>query len=133
MTTVLCNTWVSIPVKGVDGQILDHTPMRYDLFVLTLMKKQDDYKMLSHGGRGVCTEAGEINDCIKRHLDYEQEMNIANLIEEIGDMRFYLQALQNHFGITEQQILQYNALKLSTRYNELKYSDEQAKLRRDKS
>jgi len=129
----MCPSWVSVPIKNATGECIGYKPLRYDQFVLKLFKKMSDERMLGHAGRGVCTEAGEINDCLKKHLDYDQELNIANLIEELGDMRFYLQAIQNHYGLTDDVILQANAVKLSVRYRNLEYSDEQARLRNDKT
>jgi len=133
MSELMSPSWVSVPIRA-DGsdEIVGYRPVRYDQFVLALFKKMSEERMLGHAGRGVCTEAGEINDCIKKSLDYDQELNIKNLIEEIGDMRFYLQAIQNMYGLTDAVILQSNASKLSERYMNLRYSDEQAKLRRDK-
>jgi len=133
MSSLMCPSWVSVPLKNNDGESVTFVPIRYDQFVRKLFKIQSDYKMLSHAARGICSEAGEITDCLKKHLDYEQELNITNLIEEIGAMRFYLQAIQNFYGITDDVVLQANAMKLSTRYQNLEYSDEQARLRRDKT
>ncbi len=118
----MCNTFIQTPTGIV----------RYDLFVLKLFKREAHEKMLSHAVRGVCSESGEIADCVKKHLDYEQELDIENLIEEIGDMRFYLQVIQNLFGIDELVILQKNADKLIKRYPGMVYSDEAAAKRADK-
>lgn len=131
-TEALSGNWISVPVQNTAGEFVSFRPMRYDLFVLKLFKVTDHEKMVGHAGRGIASEAGEINDCLKKAIDYEQDLNMANLIEEIGDMRFYLQCLQNLYGISDQVILQANATKLSERYRNLEYSDEQAKLRRDK-
>jgi NTP pyrophosphatase (non-canonical NTP hydrolase) len=106
--------------------------MRYDKFVYAIFKQDEYYKMLSHAVRGICTEAGEINDAVKKHLDYEKELNLANLIEELGDLRFYMQAIMNMFSLDEQMILQVNAAKLLKRYPSLKYSNADATERKDK-
>ena len=47
-------------------------------------------------------------------------------------MRFYIQAVMNHYEISDKEVLQKNADKLSKRYVSLKYSDEEAIERRDK-
>lgn len=112
---------------------IDGRSMRYDRFVYALFKQDEHYKMLSHAGRGVCTEAGEINDTLKKHLDYEKEIDVENLIEELGDLRFYMQALMNMYGLDEQLILQHNANKLAARYQGLQYTNEAAITRKDKN
>lgn len=107
--------------------------VRYDQFVQKLFKKQDVYKMTSHALRGVCTEAGELTDAFKKHLDYEKELNIENVIEELGDLEFYMQVVRNLYNIPQQVVLQYNAEKLGKRYKGLAYSDLAAHLRADKN
>lgn len=106
--------------------------VRYDLFVLSLFKEQSHEMMLYHALTGMASEVGEIADCVKKHLAYEQEMNFTNLIEELGDLRFYIQALMNLYGISEETVLQRNAEKLEKRYQGLKYSNEAAFKRADK-
>lgn len=105
----------------------------YEEFVRTLFKQEGFDKMLAHAARGVCTEAGEINDCVKKHLDYEQDFDLKNLIEEIGDMRFYLQALMNLFNISEKTVLSTNIKKLNKRYVDGIFTKEAAAARADKS
>lgn len=106
--------------------------VRYDQFVQLLFKVQNGALMKMHAALGVCGEAGELADAIKKEVIYGKPEDMQNLIEELGDLRFYMQAVQNLYGITEQDILQYNANKLSKRYSSLRYSDEEAIGRADK-
>ena len=107
--------------------------IRYDQFVLQLFKADTQREMITHAVLGVAGEVGELVDCIKKHTAYNKPLDMENLIEEIGDMRFYLQAIQNLYGITEDQVLQANANKLAKRYQGLRYSDAAAISRADKS
>ena len=106
--------------------------VRYDKFVEALFKVDTHIQMVNHAALGVCGEAGELADCLKKHIHYGKPVNFDNLVEELGDLRFYLQAVQNIFGITEQHILQKNAEKLAVRYAGLMYSDDAAIARADK-
>lgn len=106
--------------------------IRYDQFVLQLFKGDSPAYMKFHAALGLCGEAGELADAIKKAVVYGKKEDIPNIIEELGDIRFYLQAVQNIYGIPEQVILQYNAEKLSKRYASLRYSDEAAINRADK-
>ena len=133
MSELMSPSWVAVPIENADGELIASKPIRYDIFVLSLFKKEDTEKMLAHATRGIADEAGEINSCVKKHLDYKQELDLENLIEELGDMRFYMQAIQNLYGISDTVILQANAKKLAKRYKNLEYTDEQAKFRRDKN
>ena len=55
-----------------------------------------------------------------------------HIVEEAGGVLFYVQACLNQFGLDFQDVLQYNAIKLTKRYSELTYSDEHANARMDK-
>jgi len=107
-------------------------PVRYDIFVSALFKLQSFDTMQLHAALGVCGEAGELADGIKKHVIYGKPLDRENVIEELGDLRFYIQAVMNLYQISEQTVLQYNARKLSKRYVELAYSDEAAIARKDK-
>jgi len=120
--------WVN--VVGEDGKI---APMRYELFVLRLFKVDSQREMLSHAAMGIAGEAGELLDAVKKHLVYGKQLDVANIREELGDLRFYIEAMQNILGIDSQDILQGNVNKLDTRYKKLTYSSEAAIARADKT
>ncbi len=114
-------------------QLSNGQQMRYDEFVAKLFKRQETTLMKLHAALGVCGEAGELADAIKKEVIYDKDMDRNNLVEELGDLRFYVQAAQNCYGITEQEVLQHNACKLMQRYEGLEYSDKAAQDRKDKS
>lgn len=107
--------------------------VRYDAFVALLFKQQSADLMKLHAALGMCGEAGEAADAIKREVIYGKPPNRENVVEELGDLRFYIQAAMMQYGITEQEVLQQNANKLCVRYKSLRYSDEAAIGRADKS
>lgn len=126
------NSFIWVQVQGEDGlPTLKH--IRYDQFVLLLLRADTYANQANHIGLGLCEEAGEAAGCIKKHLHYSQPLDRANLIEELGDLRFYIQAAQNVWNITEQEILQANARKLEKRYKSLAFTEQEAKDRNDKS
>lgn len=115
--------------------------MSYSTFVCKLFKHEDRVLMLHHAKGGVCEEAGELSDAIKRVTTYGKQLNdIAKdgqtyrqkIVEEIGDIRFYLQAVMDLIGISEDEVLTHNVRKLSERYVGLEYSNEAANARADK-
>lgn len=107
--------------------------LRYDAFVAMLFKQQSLDLMCLHAALGVAGEAGELADCIKKEIIYGKDLDRKNLVEELGDLRFYIQATMMLYGISEQEVLQENANKLSIRYKSLRYSDEAAVSRADKN
>ncbi len=87
---------------------------------------------LMHMVIGVCGEAGELLDAIKKKVIYRKELDINNVIEELGDLEFYLEGIRQIINVSREQILQGNIDKLSIRYNKLQYSDASAQEREDK-
>jgi len=86
---------------------------------------------LIHMQMGISGEAGEITDCIKKHTMYNQPLDLDNLIEELGDLEFYLEGLRQELKIDRDTIIQKNIKKLSSRYPQ-GYSDKDAQERKDK-
>jgi NTP pyrophosphatase (non-canonical NTP hydrolase) len=107
--------------------------MSYSNLVSLLFKADNQKDQLIHAALGVAGEAGELVDAIKKHTIYGKPLDRANVVEELGDLRFYIQAVQNILGISEYEILQENFNKLSKRYESLSYSNEAAIARADKS
>ena len=87
---------------------------------------------LMHMAIGVSGEAGELLDAIKKHVMYGKELDVENVIEELGDIYFYIQGIMNGLGLERDQIIQHNIRKLSKRYSAGTYSNEQAQERADK-
>ena len=128
------NSFVLIHPEDIDPNNPDATPdmVRYDQFVMQLFKADTAPAMLNHAVMGVAGEAGELIDAIKKHTIYGKPLDRENIIEELGDLRFYIQAMQNVLGISESDILQHNTDKLAKRYRGLRYTDQAAIERADK-
>ena len=88
---------------------------------------------LIHAAMGVSGEAGELLDAIKKAAIYRKPINRENVVEELGDLEFYMEALRSELRITREETLKANITKLAVRYAEFKYSDQAAIDRADKS
>jgi NTP pyrophosphatase (non-canonical NTP hydrolase) len=122
------NTWGVVVLEGETGT----TPMRYDMFVKRLFKADSREAMLIHAALGIAGEAGEIVDAIKKHCIYGKPLDLANVIEELGDLRFYMEGLCNVLDLSDQEVIQGNMNKLAQRYKSLTYTDGAAIERADK-
>lgn len=87
---------------------------------------------LWHMATGVSGEAGELLDAIKKHVIYQKPLDVENVKEELGDMLFYMSNLMQSVGLSFEEVLQHNVDKLSVRYSNGKYSNQQAQERADK-
>ena len=126
-------------IQNMDMFLGGHMWDEYRLFVDKKMKSGEDIlaKMtplkadLSHSARGVATEAGEFNDAIKRWVDYDRQLDVDNVIEEAGDLLFYLTNALTKLGIPIEVVIDRNVTKLNKRYKS-GYTDAEAEARADK-
>jgi NTP pyrophosphatase (non-canonical NTP hydrolase) len=86
---------------------------------------------LIHMIMGISGEAGELLDTIKKHVIYHKPLDVTNIVEELGDIEFYLEGLRQCINISRVDILAFNMSKLSKRYPQ-GYSDNAAQERKDK-
>jgi len=81
---------------------------------------------------GITGEAGELMDAAKKHVIYNKPLDIENVIEELGDIEWYMQGLRAALHIDREDVLLYNIEKLRKRYPD-KYTDALAQARLDKA
>ena len=122
----------------------NENPMKYQAMVMNLAKdsKQILAEMtplkcyLDHMAMGIAGEAGEVLDVVKKHTKYNKLLDRKKVVEELGDLEFYLEGLRQSLGISREEILNANMDKLLTgknaRYKEGTFSNEAAIARRDK-
>lgn len=80
---------------------------------------------LTHAALGLSTEANEFSDQLKKHLIYGKELDKTNLIEELGDMCWFIAMACDELETSFEEIQEINIKKLKARYGD-KYSDEKA-------
>lgn len=85
-----------------------------------------------HMATGIVGEAGELSEAVKKQVIYCKPEDRQHIVEELGDLEFYMAGLRQGFGITRQETLEHNIEKLSVRYKGLKYSNDAANARADK-
>jgi NTP pyrophosphatase (non-canonical NTP hydrolase) len=87
---------------------------------------------LLHMAVGAAGEGGELLDAVKKVAIYGKAVDRENVVEELGDLRFYMQGIMNNLNITDAEVEAHNRQKLEQRYNGLIYSNEAAIARADK-
>ena len=86
---------------------------------------------LMHMAIGISGEAGELLDAVKKHVIYGKPLDWENVIEELGDLEFYLAGIRNTLSLPRQFIIETNVAKLQKRYP-VQYTDAAAIARADK-
>ena len=89
---------------------------------------------LLHMAYALAGEVGELLDGLKKYVIYgKKDLDISNIVEELGDMEFFMEGIRSPLGITRKQTLEQNVAKLSKRYEGGTYSNAAALERADKS
>lgn len=82
-----------------------------------------------HASMGLCTEAGELLDALKKQMFYGKELDVVNVKEEAADCLWYLAILFDELDTTFDEEQQRVIAKLQARFPS-KFSQEDA-LNRD--
>ena len=71
---------------------------------------------LAMGGLGMAGETGEVVDLIKKVVAHGHELDQQKLIEELGDVLWYIAALCTLMGVPLEEVAFANIAKLKRRY-----------------
>lgn len=96
-------------MTGNEYQRLAMTTLNPDL-------KQKD--VLINGVMGLCGEAGEAIDIVKKHLHQGHELDREKLIKELGDIAWYLAETAYALDVELDAVFEQNINKLKARYPE---------------
>ena len=83
---------------------------------------------LIHALLGMCTEAGEAQDMAKKGIIYGRPIDKVNIMEECGDILWYIALALDAAGFTMQEAMERNIAKLRKRFPE-KFTEQNANVR----
>lgn len=69
-----------------------------------------------HGVLGLVTESAELADALKKRLAYDKPLDRTNIVEELGDIEWYMQVIRDANGISREEVIEANVRKLESRY-----------------
>ena len=88
------------------------------LAMTTLNPALDKKDVLINGVMGLCGESGEAIDIVKKHLAHGHELDRESLINELGDVAWYLAETATALDVSLEEVLVRNIEKLKKRYPE---------------
>ena len=88
------------------------------LAMTTLNPKLSKQDVLLNGVMGLCGEAGETIDLVKKHLHQGHPLDTEKLIKELGDVAWYLAETAWALDVSLEEVLEGNIQKLRSRYPE---------------
>lgn len=87
-----------------------------ELAMVTSSKPNSKLEELLIGVMGLCGESGEVIDHVKKHIAQGHELNREKLIEELGDVAWYLAKCADALDTNLETICNANIDKLKKRY-----------------
>lgn len=87
-----------------------------NLAMRTLNPELDKKDILINGVMGLCGEAGEAIDFVKKHLAQGHNLDRDALIKELGDVAWYLAETAYALNVPLEEVLERNIEKLRARY-----------------
>lgn len=88
------------------------------LAIRTLNPSLEKKDVLINGVMGLCGEAGEAIDIVKKHLAQGHALDREALIKELGDVAWYLAETAYALDVPLEEVLRRNIDKLRARYPE---------------
>ena len=88
----------------------------YQALALRTAHYKDKDRLLLNGVMGLCGEAGECIDIVKKHHFQGHKLDAEKLIDEAGDCLWYLASIAEGLGVSLGDIAQRNVDKLRSRY-----------------
>ena len=88
------------------------------LAMTTLNPELNKKDVLINGVMGLCGEAGEAIDIVKKHLAQGHDLNRDALIKELGDIAWYLAETATALDVSLEEVFAGNIEKLRRRYPE---------------
>ena len=91
-------------------------PNEYQKLCMRTANFMDSSKLIANGAMGLCGEAGEVIDLIKKWAFQGHSLRKQDIAEELGDVLWYVAILCEGIGLNMEEVMQKNIDKLKKRY-----------------
>ena len=90
--------------------------MKINEYQRLAMRTASNEDGLLNGALGLCGEAGEVADIIKKHKFQGHELDKQEVAKELGDICWYIARICTEIGVSLEEVMQCNIEKLRKRY-----------------
>lgn len=101
-------------IKAVNDHLTANDYQR--MAMRTAGEYKTDYDMMRNAAYGLNGEAGEVIDIMKKHEFQGHELDREALIDELGDVQWYVALMATALGVTLEDVMEHNVNKLVKRY-----------------
>lgn len=88
----------------------------YQNLALRTANSDKSEDLILNGILGLCGETGEVSDHIKKHMFQGHELNKDQLVNELGDVCWYIAIIAKGLDVDLETVMQKNIEKLMKRY-----------------
>lgn len=88
----------------------------YQKLAMRTASESSSQNLVLNGVMGLCGEAGECIDIVKKHMFQGHELDKRKLIDEASDCFWYLAAIATGLDVSMEEIAMHNVEKLRKRY-----------------
>ena len=118
--------------QGCQPGVREHDADIYQLDVLKYAPDHHDYLLnVIYAAMGMCGEAGEVSELIKKYAYHGHTIDTEHLARELGDVLWYVSYMAHLFGYPLGKIMAMNQEKLAKRYPDGKFDAERSKNRKE--
>lgn len=118
--------------QGCQAEIREHDADMYQLDVLKYAPDNHDYlQNVIYAALGMCGEAGEASELIKKYVYHGHPIDTDHLARELGDVLWYVSYIAHLFGYPLGKVMEMNQEKLAKRYPDGKFDAERSKNRKE--
>lgn len=118
--------------QGGQAEIREHDA---DIYQLDVLKYAPDYQHympnILYAAIGMCGEAGEVSELIKKYAYHGHTIDTEHLARELGDVLWYVSYMAHLFGYSLGEIMAMNQEKLAKRYPDGKFDAERSRNRKE--
>lgn len=118
--------------QGALRQVIDNDADVYQQNVLKYAPDHHDYLLnVIYAAMGMCGEAGEASELIKKYAYHGHTIDTEHLARELGDVLWYVSYMAYLFGYPLGKIMAMNQEKLAKRYPDGKFDVERSRNREE--
>ena len=118
--------------QGCQSEVREHDADIYQLDVLKYAPDHNDYLLnVIYAALGMCGEAGEASELIKKYAFHGHTIDTDHLARELGDVLWYVSYIAHLFGYPLGKIMAMNQEKLAKRYPDGKFDADRSRNREE--
>ena len=118
--------------QGCQAGVREHDADIYQLDVLKYAPDHHDYLLnVIYAAMGMCGEAGEVSELIKKYAYHGHTIDTEHLARELGDVLWYVSYMAHLFGYPLGKIMVMNQEKLAKRYPDGKFDADRSRNREE--